>query len=155
MDSQIEQIPRNHIRGVAGDSTFVEVVSKNRTAAELFDPIEIRDNLRRTLQCVFCFHFIWCWSPVNERVIENLRLRMSVQGADMIGGRQTKALVRLGHEVADVNLDRWRIENRLRNSVDEQVGDQAREQGTGADCNDVGMGYRLEGLGQRLDVWRN
>src|SRR5215472_18477240 len=93
MHSQVQQVPRNHMRGMPGDIAFIKIVSEDGTAAELFDRIEIGDDLGRALQCVFRLHLVWRRTPVNERVVEDLRLRVAVQGADVVGSRQAKTLI--------------------------------------------------------------
>ncbi len=80
---------------------------------------------------------------------------MAIQGADVVGSGQSKALVGLGHQVANVDLDGRRFDNGLHNAAHQQVRDQAREQRPRTDGDQVGMRDRFHCLGHRTDVWRD
>ena len=45
----------------------------------------------------------------------------------MIGGGKTKAFIRLRHEIADIDFNGGRIEDRLGDASHQQVRDQAGE----------------------------
>ena len=92
---------------------------------------------------------------IDEREIEDAFYSgVAVQGANVVGGGQSEAFVGLGHQVADIDLDRGGVHHGLGNSGDQQVGNEAGEERTGADGDQVGAGHRFQSLGQRLDVGR-
>ena len=69
--------------------------------------------------------------------------------------RQPEALVGLGHQVADVDLGGRRLDDRLGNSAHQQIGNQAGEERSGADGDQVSIGNRFQRLRHRAYVGRN
>ena len=73
----------------------------------------------------------------------------------MVSCGKAQALIRLRHQVADVNLDGRRIHNGLSDAMYQQVWNEAGEKGAGADTDHIGAGDVVEGLRQRLNIGRN
>ena len=89
---------------------------------------------------------------VQQSGIEDPRSGVFVDGLDVIGRSEAQAFVGLRHQVADVDLHRRRSGDRLRDSVHQNVGNQAGEERSGADGDEVGAGDGLQRLRQRLNI---
>jgi len=140
---------------VASDSVFFEVVAEHGNDAEFLDGVKIVGDLARTFQLVLSQEFRGNRRAVDERVIEKLLLGVAVEGADVIGGSEIQAFVGLGHQVADVDLDRLGRDDCLRNAPHQQVGNQAGEQRARTDGDEIRVGDGFERLRHGLDVRRN
>ena len=96
------------------DVALLKIVSENRTNSERFDRFEIGDDLAAPSSAYLAFISCETGVLIDEGVIEDaIVLRVAVQRANVIGGGQSQALVGLGHQVADVDLDRRRIHDGL------------------------------------------
>ncbi len=88
-------------------SGLLEIIPENRNHAQRFDGLEIGDDLACSFERIFCFELIGDGSPVDEGIVENLLSGMSgLEGADVIGSREAETLIRLCHQITDINLDR-------------------------------------------------
>src|ERR1700693_1424642 len=140
--------------GSRHDGLF-QIIPQHRNYAERFDRIEIVHDLARALERILGFEFIGYRSAINQRVVEKLLPRVAIERTNVIGGGQAQTLIRLRHQIADVNLGGRRIHDGIGNSMHQQVWDEAGEQGTGADADNIRACDRVQRLRERIDIGRN
>src|ERR1700691_6335026 len=133
-------------RVVAGDAGLFQIVPENRDHAQSFYGIEVGHNLAGAFHRVLCFHFHRNRRAVDQSIVEELTAGMVIQSPDVIGRGEGEALIGLGHQVADIKLGRGRVDNGIGNAMHEQVRNEAGEQGTRTDADDIGTGNGVERL---------
>src|SRR5437762_4846706 len=80
----LHEIVRDLGRIVTRHSVFFQVVTQHWYDAERLNRVEIILDLARPLQYVFGFHFSGSRCAVEERIVEDLLLRMAIQCLDVI-----------------------------------------------------------------------
>ncbi|SPE30603.1 hypothetical protein SBA2_520011 [Acidobacteriia bacterium SbA2] len=73
---------------------------------------------------------------------------MLVQGAHVVGGGVTARFAWLGHEVANVNLERFRASDLAGDASDQQIRYERCVERSGADRDEVGLPDRGKGFAQ-------
>src|SRR6202021_3775852 len=104
------------------------------------DGVEIGNDLAGALECVLCLKLVGYRCAVDECIVEDLLAGVTIECANMIGGRQTQALVGLRHQIADVNLRGWRVDKWVGDAVPRKVRDRAGEGRGGTEGGGCGQG---------------
>src|SRR4051794_37454274 len=73
---ELHQVSRDAGCVVTRHRALVQIVTQYGNYSHAFDRVEIVDNLACSFQGVFCFHFVGSWRAVDQRVVEELFLRV-------------------------------------------------------------------------------
>src|SRR5579864_3087724 len=141
--------------GVAGNLVFFHEVSSNALNTEGLDGVAVTFHLAGVLFGISFQHAGRDGSGVDQRVIKNPAAGVVEDCPNVLGGSHVQAFVGLGHQVANENFDGAGGGYGFRDALNNHVGNQAGEQRPGSNGDDVRMGNRFQGLGQRPGVWRN
>src|SRR5271166_1543887 len=152
LSDELNQVTGDEGGVVTRDAGLFQVVAENGDHTQGFNGFEVGNDLACALEGIFGFELIGNGSAIDQREVEELPVSVAVQGADMVGGGEAQTLIGLSHQVADVNLGGRRGDDGIGYATDEKVGNEAGEQGSGTDADDIGVGNGIERLGQRLDV---
>ena len=138
---------------MAGDAVLLgEVGAKNRLYAQRADCLYVGNDLGGAFGGIFRFHLVGSGSGIDQGVVENLAAGVAVDCLNVLGRGQVKALVGLGHEVANVDLGGRRSNDGLGDAADQQIWHKAGEKRTGADGDEVGVCNRVQSLRHGCDV---
>lgn len=94
---ELHQIIRNTGRVMSRYISLFQIIAKHRNHSQRFDGFEIGHNLARSFKGILGLKLIGDRSAVDQSVIEDLLMRMTIERADVIGGGKPQAFIRLGH----------------------------------------------------------
>src|SRR5579864_73671 len=81
---EVQQIAGDPGSIVAGGAGFLEIITKNRNHAKRLNGVEIVDDLAGALLGIFCFDLLGSGRAINERIVEELLLRVPIESANVI-----------------------------------------------------------------------
>ena len=106
---------------------LVDKITCHALHSEGLDSVTVNHDTARTLQGILGLQRFTDRGCVDYRIVEDRGSGMLVELANVIRSGQTKALVRLRHEVANIYLHCPRSCNGLWNSTNQQVRHEAGE----------------------------
>lgn len=124
---------------------FADKVARNGSEAHRSNHVDIGFHhvLARfavLLDCVLARH-----RGVDHDVVKDPLLYVDLDGGHMFASGEAIAFPWLGHHVADVDAGSIRLPKGLRDSGDQEVGDDAGVNASGTDADKIGIQDRLDG----------
>ena len=91
-------------------------------------------------------------SGIDDGIIEQRSAGVSLDRFHVIGGAEINGFPGLPHQVNEVGLDRGRLFDRLRDSLHQQVRNDAGEQRTWSERNEVGVRESVQSFRDRFGI---
>ena len=86
LGGELHQVARYASGVVAGCASLFQIIAKHRNYTQRLDGVQIGDDLGGAFESVLRLHLVGDWRSVDERVVEQLALRVAIESADVIGG---------------------------------------------------------------------
>src|SRR5579862_3970652 len=100
-------------------------------------------------------HSGFAWhAVVDENVVEDSAFCVLKDSGDMLGGAERIALASLGHDVADIDLNRLGLLQSLSHPGNQEIWHDARENASRSDAHHIRVADRIECAAVRLNLLR-
>src|ERR1035441_3451710 len=86
---------------MADDGIFAGKIAGDAAHSQGLDAFKVREDGRSAFRLIASQRLRREWRGVDQRTVEDGRVRVLVDALDVVGGGEAKALVGLGHEIAD------------------------------------------------------
>ena len=151
---QTQEDPAEFLRVVPDDTLLDDERLGHGGHPEAGDGFQIRFDRRRTLPGIGRQEIGRDGFRVHQDQIDEAFAAVLEEGAHMITGRVIRRFPGLGHGVADIEADAWRLPDSLGDPPHQQVRDHTGVKAPRSEDDGVRLGDREDGLGNRPAVRR-
>src|ERR1035441_906143 len=137
---------------MADDGVFAGKIAGDAAHSKGLDPFNVREDGRSALCLITSECLRREWRGVDQRTVEDGRVRVLVDALDVVGGREAKALVGLGHEIADEDSPAAGVGEGRWNAFDQEIGDEGSVERARSNGDEVGAFNGLQRLRERSGV---